>query len=71
MMEDKDKTIPWMLTVSPEMEEKQQQIYKQQAIQILSQMQASGMLGNENTFQLQLKEAIVTCVRLDKLKGQA
>lgn len=71
MMEDKDKTIPWMLTVSPEMEEKQQQIYKQQAIQILSQMQASGMLGNENTFQLQLKEAIVTCIRLDKLEGQA
>lgn len=70
-MEDKDKTIPWMLSISPEMDEGQQQIYQQQALEILSQMQMADMLGNDNTFELQLKDATVTCIRLDKLKGQA
>lgn len=70
-MDNKDKTIPWMLSISPEMDEEQQKIYKQQAIEILSQMQMAGMLGNDGAFELQLKDAIVTCIRLDKLKGQA
>lgn len=70
-MDYKDKTIPWMFSISPEMDEEQQKIYKQQAVEILSQMQISGMLGNGSAFELQLKDATVTCIRLDKLKGQA
>lgn len=70
-MDDKDKIIPWMLSVSPEIDEEQQKNYKQQAVEILSQMQMSGMLGNDSVFELQLKDVVITCVRLDKLKGQA
>lgn len=70
-MEDKDQIIPWMLSISPEMDEEKQRIYKQQAIELLSQMQMSGMLGDDSTFEFQLKDAVITCVRLDKLKGQA
>ena len=71
MIEDEDKIIPWMLSISPEMDEEQQKIYKQQAVEILSRMQMSGMLGNDCGFELQLKDVTVTCIRIDKLKGQA